>query len=346
MSKLEAQARQGEPLQIVSTSGAVQAPGRYPLLRDATVEKLIALSGGLKDSAYVDQAELRRLSDGSQGDLYATYIDIVLSESSPDADIPILSRDHLTVREIPNWTPNDSILLEGEVKFPGEYLIQRGETLSSVIARAGGVTDIADINAAIFTRDSVAQRESERMMEFAENIEAMFATRLLTEENSTRSMAEVSDVVEMLRNAKTSGRLLVDLSLALNGDRRFDLEISGGDVLRIPKKSNTITVVGEVHRPQTHTFVRDASLDDYLSLSAGTTLRADNRGIYVVKSNGAVRTLETNWWQFQESEDLIEPGDTIVVPVNIQYKDSLSSWREVTQILYQSLVSVAAVASL
>jgi polysaccharide export outer membrane protein len=68
--------------------------------------------------------------------------------------------------------------------------------------------------------------------------------------------------------------------------------------------------------------------------------------MYIVRANGTVQTLETSWWRFSGASNQIQPGDTIVVPVNTQYKERLASWREITQIVYQSLVSVAAVASL
>ena len=144
----------------------------------------------------------------------------------------------------------------------------------------------------------------------------------------------------------SEGRLLIDLSAALAGDTSADLYVSDGDRLVIPKGSNTVTVVGEVKRAGTHTFRESFSLEDYVELSAGLTRRADDGGIYIVKANGSVVTLEKNLWRFTARDSNLDPGDTIVVPINTQYKESLASWREITQIIYQSMVSVAAVARL
>ena len=58
IKKLSSQARQGEPVQIVSVSGAVRAPGDYPLIAGATVDTLISTAGGLTDSAFLEAAEL------------------------------------------------------------------------------------------------------------------------------------------------------------------------------------------------------------------------------------------------------------------------------------------------
>jgi polysaccharide export outer membrane protein len=250
------------------------------------------------------------------------------------------------VRDIPDWSPTDSIVVEGEVKFPGEYRIRKGETLSDVIARAGGFTDKASPESATFTREAVATLEAQRAAEFARDIETTFATRLLTEETTTQAITDVAQIVESLQAIEGAGRLLIDLPAAMSGDANANLEVTDGDRLVVPKLSNTVSVVGEVKRSGTHTFQSELSLDDYIDLSAGYTRRADDGGVYIVKANGSVVTLEQNLWRFTGANRSLNPGDTIVVPIDTQYKESLASWREITQIVYQSMVSIAAVANL
>ena len=346
IEKLSSQARQGEPVQTVSVSGAVRAPGTYPLLSGATVETLINAAGGLTDSAFLESAELRRLTDASDGEVIAEYRDVSLASGRSDSQVALASRDHLTIRNIPGWSPTDSITVAGEVKFPGEYRIRKGETLSDVIGRAGGFTDNASPESAVFTRETVAALEAERAAQFARDIQTTFATRLLTEETTTQGMAEISQIVSSLQTVEGAGRLLIDLPAAMSGDVDADLEVEDGDRIVIPVLSNTVSVVGEVKRQGTHSFQGELALDDYIDLSAGFTRRADDGGIYIVKANGSVVTLEKNLWRFTGNNSSLDPGDTIVVPINTQYKESLASWREITQIVYQSMVSVAAVAAL
>ncbi|MDC3197493.1 SLBB domain-containing protein [Luminiphilus sp.] len=343
--KLKSQARQNEPVGVVSVSGAVRAGGNYPLIKGATVETLIDAAGGLTDSAFLQAAELRRLSDRASGEVVADYREINLSQGA-GLELALASRDHLTVRNIPDWSPTDAITVQGEVKFPGEYRIRKGETLSDVINRAGGFTAEASPESAIFTREAVAAIEVERAAEFARDVQASFATRLLTEETTTQSIADVSQIVESLQAVEGTGRLLINLPEAMSGDSNADIEVTNGDAVTIPKLSNTVSVVGEVKRAGTHTFQSELSLDDYVDLSAGFTRRADNGGIYIVKANGSVVTMERDLWRFTGNNAALDPGDTIVVPINTQYKESLASWREITQIVYQSMVSIAAVAAL
>ena len=346
IEKLSSQARQGEPVQTVSVSGAVRAPGTYPLLAGATVETLINAAGGLNDSAFLEAAELRRLTERSDGQVTAEYRDLNIGRDRSGRQIALSSRDHLTIRDIPDWSPTDSITVAGEVKFPGDYRIRKGETLSDVIDRAGGFTDNASPESAVFTREAVAALEAERAAQFAQDIQTTFATRLLTEETTTQGMAEISQIVSSLQSVEGAGRLLIDLPAAMSGDLNADLEVEDGDRLVIPVLSNTVSVVGEVKRQGTHSFQGELILDDYIDLSAGFTRRADDGGIYIVKANGSVVTLERNLWRFTGNNSSLDPGDTIVVPINTQYKESLASWREITQIVYQSMVSVAAVAAL
>ena len=346
IEKLSSQARQGEPVKTVSVSGAVRAPGTYPLISGATVDTLINAAGGLNDSAFMEAAELRRLTEQSDGQVTADYRDLNIGLGRPDTLIKLSSRDHLTIRNIPDWSPTDSITVEGEVKFPGVYRIRKGETLSDVIERAGGFTDNASPESAVFTRGAVAALEAERAAQFARDIQTTFATRLLTEETTTQSMAEIAQIVSSLNSVEGAGRLLIDLPAAMSGDLNADLEVEDADRLVIPILSNTVSVVGEVNRQGTHSFQGELTLDDYIDLSAGFTRRADKSGMYIVKANGSVVILDSNLWRFTGDNSSLDPGDTVVVPINTQYKESLASWREITQIVYQSMVSIAAVVRL
>ena len=229
------------------------------------------------------------------------------------------------------------------MKFPGEYRIRKGETLSDVIARAGGFTEDASLESAVLIREAVAKLEAARAGEFARDIQNTFATRLLTEEVTNQGIDEISKIVSSLQSIEGTGRLLIDLPAAMSGDISADLEMEDGDQLFIPILSNTVSVVGEVKRQGTHTYQSELTIDDYINLSAGPTRRADEGGLYIVKSNGSVVTLEQNLWRFSQNNSSLDPGDTIVVPINTQYKESLASWREITQIIYQSVVSLAAV---
>lgn len=347
LDKLALQARDGEPRLTTSINGAVKVPGEYPLIRGYRIQDLVRAAGGTKDSAFTEKAELKRITETVNGEAEETYTEVNLGVLVSDSeDIILRSRDSLLVREIPDWAPNRKVSIKGEVRFPGNYPIRKGETLSELITRAGGFTRNASPESAVFTRKAVAAREAQRAMQFARNIETTFATRLLTEETTTRDMDEISQVVLALQSAKPAGRLLIDLPAAMSGNLEADLEVEDGDVITIPVLSNTVSVIGEVRRVGTHLFQTGFTLQDYVDLSAGFTQRADDQGIYIVKANGSVVNTKRDLWRFSDNSTLLDPGDTIVIPINTEYKESLASWRDITQILYESIVSIAVVASL
>ena len=348
LQKLRLQAREGEPTLSAEIVGAVKAPGQYPILSSYEVGDLIKAAGGLLESADITSAELRRLKPTRDGALDITYSDVRFDGAgNVIGNARLQSRDIITVREVPDWNREDRIEIRGEVVFPGIYVISPGETISQVIERAGGLTELAFPEGAVFNRVAVAAREKERAKAFAEDIRQTFASRLLTEEKTSTSLEEVLLITQQLDSIEGNGRLLIDLPAALRGVTDADYEVEDGDFLRIPRSSDTVSVVGEVRQPGTHVYQPGLSVEDYINLSAGTTSRSDDSATYIVRANGSVTTLDSSWWRFaNNASSQLQPGDSIVVPVDSQHKESLAQWREVTQIIYQGMVSVAAIARL
>jgi polysaccharide export outer membrane protein len=348
LQKLRIQAREGEPTLAATISGAVKAPGQYPILKDYAVNDIVKAAGGLLESADLGTAELRRTVTNASGSVDFRYIDVSFDSSGKaTTGTRLQSRDIVTVREIPDWNREDKISVRGAVLFPGTYVISPGETITSVIARAGGLTDLAFPEGAIFNRTVIARRESERAQAFAADIRQTYASRLLTEETTSTGLQEVLLITEQLDTFEGQGRLLIDLPAALSGNAESDYEVEDGDELIIPRSSDTVSVVGEVRQPGTHIFQAGLSVEDYILLSAGVTRRSDESAIYIVRANGSVTTIDSSWWRFSEAGmQTLRPGDSIVVPVDSQHKESLAQWREVTQIIYQGMVSVAALANL
>ena len=351
IQKLYQQATVDEPVQVVSIDGGVRAPGEYPLIEGFKYLDLVQLAGGFTEDAYVDRAELRRLETDEKGAISTELIEIDITNdlsNGIDSSVSLMSRDNLKIRRIKDWNIKDSITLTGEVMYPGEYLISPNETLSSVLNRAGGFTNEAFIEAALFTRESIKEKEREQLQILGDTIRRDQASRSMTKESEDFSVnsKEIEDGIAALLSTEVIGRLIIDLPRLMSGDDGADIALQDGDVLDIPKFTNAVTVVGEVRR--SGSFVRQDSykLDDYLELAAGMTARGNKKEIYIIRANGSVDKIRSeraeSLLKFASENDGILAGDTIVVPIKSSYQTPLNMYRTVSQVVFQSIASIAA----
>jgi protein involved in polysaccharide export with SLBB domain len=272
----------------------------------------------------------------------------------PVANIVLLPFDTLSVREVPLWGEMERVTLKGEVRFPGAYSIRRGETLKSVVLRAGGFTDFAFPEGSVFTRDSLRKREQEQLDALAERMQRDLAILAVqsaatipsAQANAAGALSVGQVLLGQLRGAKAVGRLVIDLPsmMRLPMDSPSDVILRGGDELIVPRTQQQVTVIGEVQNATSLLYNPHLSRDDYIALSGGTTRRADRGRIYVVRANGSVVAQEGSRW-FDHGSVRIKPGDTIVVPLDAEKMPSLPFWQAVTQILYNIAIAVLAVNS-
>jgi protein involved in polysaccharide export with SLBB domain len=353
---LRLQAGNAEPSQIVKVSGKVRAPGEYPLEPGMRVSDLVRAGGGLSQEAFSGQAELARYQvlNGETRKTDVVRIDLArVLAGDNTADLLLGPFDFLVIKEISQWSVQELVTLEGEVKFPGEYPIEQGETLSSVIARAGGLTPLAFPAGSVFTRETLKQREREQLEVLADRMSqdlgslALQAAQALDsgENNAADTLAIGQSLLNEIRNTEPVGRLVIDLDqvLASKPGSVRDVILKDGDVLRVPTTAQEVTVIGEVQSATSHLFDPDLDRDDYIRLSGGPTQKADKKRIYVVRANGRVDAGSGSRW-FRSSED-IYPGDTIVVPLDAERMRPLPMWTAITTILYNLAISVAAVNS-
>lgn len=347
INKLKAQSRSGQSTPLVRIGGEVKVPGEYPLTENAKVTQLIAAAGGVTDAAYLGRAELTRAVsvDAHSNGVQVENISVDLQQALAGTnDLALQSRDRLNIFPIPDWNIDSTIEIRGEVKFPGRYTIQRGEMLSDIIARAGGLSRNAFMHGVVYTRESVKERERLQLKKLTEQLRADIASKGLSEQGIATSPQDALLMIDQIENQPLVGRLVLDMPAILAGEPEADIQVENGDLFYIPRVDSTVSIVGEVQHASSHRFKAGLSVDDYLSLAGGLRKRADSERVYVIKANGSVVIPQQNGWFAVKSETL-EPGDTIIVPVDTEYKDSLSLWATVTQIFYQSAVAIAALNS-
>ena len=131
----------------------------------------------------------------------------------------------------------------------------------------------------------------------------------------------------------------------LNDSDEYVIALEDGDKLMVPRKKNSVTIVGEVQLPISQVYEGQLSYLDYIERSGGLTNKEDEERIYIIKANGGVQIPETSSW-FASNSETLEPGDTIVVPLDADKVDEVILWRDMSQIFYQIALGAAAVGSL
>lgn len=347
VEQLKRQTRSGERAQVITVSGAVREPGVYPLIGDGVIEDVVALAGGFTDAAYLERVEVRRIQLNDAQEAQVMILNVDLSTTS-NASFNLIGRDTIQINTIPNWSTEDTVELTGEFVFPGTYTIFEGETLASLIERAGGFTKEAFLNGAQYFSATARASQAQQL----QRISASLRRRL--DSRNTLGESEISGQSNFVENAvdeELLGRVVVDLPGILNGSRAADTLVENGDTLYVPKYTKTIAVVGEVYEPGTFRFEEGMTLAEYIEVAGGTTTFALRRNTYLLKADGSVRFYRANSLRrlvgFNAGiMNRIEAGDAIVVPTNLDYDPPIARINSITNVVFQSLTSIAAFLSI
>lgn len=354
LDELKLQSNIQRPNEVVRIEGHAKVPGEYPLETGMTVRDLVRAGGSLTDAAYGGQAELTRYNvvQGETRKTDLVQIDLAAAlRGDPAANLRLEPFDILSIKQVQAWEKPAEINLRGEFRFPGKYTIRHGETMKSVVERAGGLTDLAFAEGAVYTRKELREREQKQLDTLAEHMQNDIAFVALEGAAANQSQAGTSlqvgqALMGQLRSTKAVGRLVVNLPAALREPTGStnDVILRDADELLVPKFQQEVTVIGEVQYVTSHLYKPNLTRDNYIAMSGGVTRRADTGRIYVVRANGSVVTNEGNRW-YSSTTVQIRPGDTIVVPLNAEHIPLLPLWQAVTQIIYNVAIAAAAVHS-
>lgn len=345
-----------KPREEVAVMGEVNAPGSYPLGQGMRVSDLVFAARNLTQMAYVKVAEITRYKVENGVKRVSEHIAVDLEAAlrgDAQANLLLQPYDVLTVRRLANWRAAEQVVVEGEVLHPGSYPVEEGETLSSLLRRVGGFTDKAYLPAAVFTREAVRQEQQRQMDELAQRTQSELAraeqTVTSTRDDVLRARQQQAleagkRLLAQLRQAQATGRVVIELKdVEKLAGTEFDIKLRHGDRLIVPKRPDEVLVVGEVYNSTAVLFNPDYSRDDYVR-QAGLTRMADAENIYIVRANGRVDTGSRGW--FSSLGQSIQPGDTIVVPPDLERMNVLDvvlDWSRATMQIGASLAALKTV---
>lgn len=336
---------------LVTLNGAIRGSGNYLVGPDLPLSTLVQAAGGTLNwsdktgvervSTVVDAGTGRartstQILDINQTQFATTIVRPKDSYRFPEAIVPLLS---------------GVVTLKGEVRRPGVYNVVRGERLSDLLVRAGGLTEVAYPYGAVFLRKSVAAREQDGFIRAARDLESQLTvslTRTVSEKQSANpalNYPAIRALVSDLRSQRALGRVSIVADPAVLATQpQVDILVEEGDVLYIPSRPATVTVLGEVMNSTSFPALPNMSVEEYINRAGGYGRYADESLTFVVLPDGTARQAEKSW--FALSKDSIPPGSTIVVPKDVNPIQLRQLLVDGTQILSQLAIAAASLAVL
>ena len=143
----------------VTVSGLVKNPGEYQLVREMNVFDLILAAGGFSIPGSMYKVEISSLIGSKDFQLsdtrtiYMENIEASYEDKNFKTDYILKNNDFISVTS-EDLSRHHVVSIEGEIKFPGQYVLNNKTTkLSEIIIRAGGLTDYANDVASFLVRE-------------------------------------------------------------------------------------------------------------------------------------------------------------------------------------------------
>jgi protein involved in polysaccharide export with SLBB domain len=322
----------------VSVSGSVRRPGAFPIAEPTTARDILTIAEGLVPGTVDLVLDINRVSSPA--------LERVATEVDRLGELVVAAGDDIRFNgRQPNFEPS-GVLVAGEVMRPGLYPIRRGETLSQLLERAGGLTQYAYPFGAVFTRQSVKVAEQAGFQQTARQMNnALLALTSRSEGKTAEGLAGAAELIKLISNAPATGRVVVEAdprALAMRPD--LDTTLEPGDSISVPKTPNYVLVLGDVLSPGAIQFVAGKSSQDYVRSAGGTMSTADEGRIFVVLPNGTAQPIRSGW--ASRSGFTPPPGSVIFVPKNVDPLRGLTVARDLAVIIGQVGLSIAAVAAI
>ena len=296
----------------VTVYGEVAQPDSYPYADNMTLEDLIIQAGGLKEAASTVRIDVSRriknprstADNDTIGQMYTFSLkDGFVIDGQPG--FILQPYDEVYVRRSPGYQAQQNVVIDGEILFGGNYaMTNREERLSDLVNKAGGPTNLAYLRGAKLTRVASAG-EKKRMGD---------VIRLMSRQLGEAMIDSLGIGVE---DTFTVG---IDLEKALTNPKgSADLVLREGDVVFIPKNTNTVTINGAVMVPNTVSYMKGKNVDYYLNQAGGYSDNARKSKKFIVYMNGQVTKVKGS------GKKQIEPGCEIIVPSKAKKKGNIAN---------------------
>jgi protein involved in polysaccharide export with SLBB domain len=252
--------------------------------------------------------------------------------------------------KVPTTQQTRFVRLEGEFVASGIYSVEPGETLRHLLMRAGGFTADAYLYGSEFTRQSTKRVQQQRLNEFADSVQSQIATQSATSNAKAVSALDAqaiqastdqgNQIVARLRQIQPIGRIVLELKPDSRGIEAVpDLPLEDGDRFVVPRVPSTVAVEGQVYSANAFVFVRGRKEKDYLRQAGGPDRNADKKRVFILRADGSVFSHQYG----DVDHATMFPGDTIVVPPNLDRRAILRNLVDISQVVGGLGLGIAAI---
>ncbi len=329
---------------VVAIGGEVRRPGLFPIADQTTLKHVLAYAGGLSKDADSQSVEFSREVTEADRNRSMQRQTLNIAQNDP-LTIAVIPGDEIKVNALSSDRELGAVLLSGEFNKPGYYTISRGEKLSQLIERAGGLTEQSYPYGAVFTRESVRRKEQQDFDRAAQELKEQLLAKSASGELEGQQIGAVQALITSIQSTKAIGRVVTETDpTVLQVRPELDMLVEAGDVIYMPKRVSFVNVTGEVLNPGALAFVPGEDVEGYLDSAGGMRQFADDDRIFVVKPNGRAQPVSASAWNYDPVQ--IPPGSTIVVPRDAKPFNLMTFTTDVIGIMADIAITAAALASI
>ncbi|NDG52917.1 MAG: hypothetical protein EBY39_07825 [Flavobacteriia bacterium] len=346
----------------LTISGAVRLPNTFSFGEGINLADVLMMAGGLAQEASGAKIDISRIVDyDAETNQIKSKRTLVRSfDISNDGDLsdealnfPLEPYDQVAVRVNPDYQEVRTIVLTGEVQFPGVYsLLSKDETIAEVINRAGGLKSSADMSAVKMYRNTKVEESPDNEIDFFEDDEEI-VNGFFSDGEFVQivPLNEEKDKMNKIEKSYIEKYIPVHLELkkAMKYDNsKYNIVLNDRDSIHISAKQDLITITGALSNfDQTSISVPhlERRANYYINnYAGGFTKHNVKENTLVISPSGKVAKAKD--FGLFILYPRVEMGSTIKLTEDIKIKRQKPEPVDWTKVLESTVTKISALASL